>query len=79
MRLAPAEERSRVAAGAHALTVLARLAGSGLAAALAVRVGARGALGVGAFIVALAIPVCLGPALARVSREVQASHEGGIP
>jgi MFS family permease len=65
MRLAPAAARSRVAAGAGALTVVARLAGAAVAAVLGARFGARGALAVGAGVVALAVPLSLGPALAR--------------
>jgi hypothetical protein len=65
MRLAPAGARARVAAGASALTVLARLAGAAFAAAIAARFGPRGALALGAGVVALAVPLCLAPALAR--------------
>ena len=68
MRLAPPEARARVAAGAAAATVVARLVGAALAAAVATRLGARGALAVGAVIVALAIPMCLGGALFRATR-----------
>ena len=65
MRLAPADMRARIAAGTSMLTLLARLAGSALGATVAMRLGARGALAVGAVVVALAVPPCLGPALAR--------------
>ncbi len=65
MQLAPVGARARVAAGASALTVIARLVGAAVAAGLAGRFGARGALAVGAGVVALAIPLCLGRTLAR--------------
>ena len=69
MQLAPAAARARVAAGASALTVIARLAGAAGAAALAPRYGARGALVLGAVVVALAIPLCFEPRPgARITR-----------